>query len=78
VFDFVEGYTGILWNQDTFHSSLVAQPEKEIDGKTINILSKSNPSILPLTTAEELLKKVAGYEALIDEGSWYRRVLQKT
>ncbi|NGX57995.1 MAG: hypothetical protein K940chlam3_00896 [Chlamydiae bacterium] len=71
MFKSVMGFTGTLWNQETFHSSLQPRPEKALDGKTLQILARSESHVEVLSD-ENLYKNLDGYHACIDCGAWFR------
>ncbi len=73
MFRSVQGFTGTLWNKDTFHSSLRPAPDIAIDGKTINLLKRSAPKVTPYPMGlKEFFRSLAGYDACIDVGAWFR------
>lgn len=73
MFRSVQGFTGTLWNKDTFPSSLRSVPDTAVDGKTINILKRSAPKVTPYPMdLVEFFRSLAGYDACIDVGAWFR------
>lgn len=72
LFKSVQGFTGTLWNQSTFHPALVPCPDKSVDGKTLNTLDRIEPKVILLESVDALLNRAGEYETLIDEGAWFR------
>ena len=70
-----QAFTGTLCNQDTYHSSLTAEPEKSIDGKTLSILRQSDSKVLkPFSELDSFYQALKNYDACIDVGSWFRGI----
>ena len=73
LFHSVQGFTGTLWNQETFHQSLTPVPEIAVDGKTLNILYHSNPQVNSYSMdLKRFFSSLDGYDACIDVGAWFR------
>lgn len=73
MFRSVQGFTGTLWNKDTFHKSLRPVPDISVDGKTLNILHRSDPKVTAYSMdLKNFLISLAKYDACIDVGAWFR------
>ena len=73
-FHSLKGFTGTLWNQDTYHKDLKAEPDNLLDGKTLTILSNNSTIVKDAKDIESLYKSLNGYHACIDAGAWFRGV----
>lgn len=75
MFHSTQGFTGTLWNQNTYHSSLKPEPEKSIDGKSLSIIYQSESKVLkPFSSLNDFYSSLANYDACIDTGSWFRGI----
>ncbi len=74
LFHSLKGFTGTLWNQDTYHSALKSEPDDLLDGKTLTILSAKSSILEEAKDIESLYTSLEGYHACIDAGAWFRGV----
>ena len=72
LFHSFKGFTGTLWNQDTYHQDLKSQPDILIDGKTLSILSAKSSIMGKAKDIESLYDSLGEYHACIDAGAWFR------
>ncbi|MBA3602448.1 MAG: DUF3638 domain-containing protein [Parachlamydiaceae bacterium] len=74
LFHSLKGFTGTLWNQDTYHKDLQSAPDDQLDGKTLNILANNSSIRKDSKDIESLYKYLGDYHACIDSGAWFRGI----
>ena len=74
LFHSLKGFTGTLWNQDTYHKDLKSEPDEVLDGKTLSILSANSSVLKDAKDIEGLYKSLGKYHACIDSGAWFRGI----
>ncbi|MEM1282715.1 MAG: DUF3638 domain-containing protein [Chlamydiota bacterium] len=67
------GFTGTPYNRATYPSKINTNFENNTDGKTIEVLKRSNPKVYVSDSLQQtVLKQVDQYDALIDGGAIFR------
>ncbi len=82
MFKSVQGFTGTLWNDETYHPKLNPKPDLSVDGRTLSLLTRQKPEVKTFSDDPEdivtFYDALKGYYACIDVGAWFRGIPGRT